>query len=333
MKSALPVMRFRLKRLLLVAVCGLALPFAAPLHAQTAWPTKPVKMIVPFAPGGSTDVVARMLAQRLSAKWGQQVLVENRAGAGGNIGADVVAKSPADGYTLLMASGSITINPHLYAKMPFDTAKDLVPISNIAGGPMLVVVPDKSPIKSIKDLIATAKAKPGALSFGSAGVGSQVHLAAENLSDAAGIDMQHVPYKGEAPAYTDLIGGQTQVMVGNIAVAAALIGPDRLRALAVTGKERSKLLPDVPTVAESGLPGFENTGWFGLYAPAGTPPDVIAKVQRDSAAALMDTEIKARLFVLGMAPIGGTASELAKQMDTESVRWAQVVKSRKLKQN
>ena len=251
--------RMRLKVLLSATVCALALPLATGVQAQ-AWPTRPVKMVVPFSPGGSTDVVARMLGQRLSEIWGQTVVIENKTGAGGNIGTDMVAKSPADGYTLLMASGSITINPHIYAKMPFDTQKDLVPISNVASGPMLVVVQDKSPIRSIKELIAAAKAKPGALSFGSAGVGSQVHLAGENFADAAGIDIQHVPYKGEAPAYTDLIAGQTQLMVGNIAAAAALLGHDRLRALAVTGKQRSSLLPDVPTVAESGLPGFENTG-------------------------------------------------------------------------
>jgi tripartite-type tricarboxylate transporter receptor subunit TctC len=324
--------RMRLKVLLSAAVCALSLPLTAPVQAQ-AWPTKPVKMVVPFSPGGSTDVVARMLGQRLSEIWGQTVVIENRAGAGGNIGADMVAKSPADGYTLLMASGSITINPHIYAKMPFDTQKDLVPISNVASGPMLVVVQAKSPYKSMKDLIAAAKAKPGALSFGSAGVGSQVHLAGENLADAAGIDIQHVPYKGEAPAYTDLIAGQTQLMVGNIAAAAALLGPDRLRALAVTGTQRSSLLPDVPTVAESGLPGFENTGWFGLYAPAGTPPEIIAKIQRDAVAALGDTHIRARLHVLGMEPVGSTSAQLAQQMEVESVRWAQVVKNRKLKAN
>jgi len=324
--------RMRLKVLLSAAACALAASFAAPVHAQ-AWPTKPVKMVVPFSPGGSTDVVARMLGQRLSEIWGQTVVIENKAGAGGNIGADMVAKSPADGYTLLMASGSITINPHIYAKMPFDTDKDLVPITNVASGPMLVVVQDKAPYKSVKDVIAAAKAKPGALSFGSAGVGSQVHLAGENFADAAGIDIQHVPYKGEAPAYTDLIAGQTQLMVGNIAAAAALLGPDRLRALAVTGKQRSPLLPDVPTVSESGLPGFENTGWFGLYAPAGTPPEIIAKIQKDTAAALSDTHIKARLHVLGMEPVGSTSAQLAKQMAVESVRWAQVVKNRKLKAN
>ncbi|MEO8081184.1 MAG: tripartite tricarboxylate transporter substrate binding protein [Caldimonas sp.] len=319
--------------LLAAAVCALALPWAGAAHAQAAWPSKQVRMIVPFSPGGSTDVVARMVGQRLAEVWGQSVVVENRAGAGGNIGTDLVAKSSPDGYTLLMASGSITINPHIYAKMPFDTWKDLVPITNVASGPMLVVVQEKSPYRSIKDLIAAAKAQPKALSFGSAGVGSQVHLAGENFADAAGIDLQHVPYKGEAPAYTDLISGQTQLMVGNIAAAAALLGPGRLRALAVTGTKRSSLLPDVPTVAESGLPGFENTGWFGLYAPAGTPPEVVAKIQRDTAAALADTQIKARLHVLGMEPVGSTSAQLAAQMQTESVRWEKVVKNRKLSTN
>lgn len=310
----------------------LSLALAPPVLAQV-WPAKPVKIVVPFAAGGTTDVVARMLGQRLGEVWGKTVVVENRAGAGGNVGADAVAKSAPDGYTLLMASGSITINPNLYARMPFDTKKDLVPITNVASGPMLVVVPAKSPYRSIKEFVAAAKAKPGAMSFGSSGVGGQVHLAAENLADVAGIDMQHVPYKGEAPAYTDLISGQTQVMVGNIAVAAALVGPDRLRALAVTGKQRSPLLPDVPTVAEAGLPGVEYTGWFGLFAPAGTPAEVIAKVHRDTSAALAETQIKGRLYVLGMAPVGSSPAELAQQMDTEMARWAQVVKNRKLTAN
>ena len=325
--------RLQLKRLLAIAAAALTLPLATTAEAQTAWPTRQVKLVVPFSPGGSTDVVARMLAQRLSEIWGQTVIVDNRAGAGGNIGADIVAKAQPDGYTLLMASGSITINPHIYAKLPFDTAKDFVPISNVASGPMLVVVQDKSPIKSIKELIAAAKEKPNGLSFGSAGVGSQVHLAGENLADASGIDIQHVPYKGEAPAYTDLMGGQTQLMVGNIAAAAALLGPGRLRALAVTGKERSPLLPDVPTVSESGLPGFVNTGWFGLLAPAGTPPDVVAKIQRDTAKAVADTQMKARLQVLGMEPVGSASADFASQMEGESAHWAQVVKNRNLKAN
>ncbi len=301
--------------------------------AQDAWPNKPVRMVVPFAPGGSTDVIARMVGQKLSVLWGQPVVIENRAGAGGNVGADVVAKSPGDGYTLLFASGSITINPNLYKRMPFDTKKDLVPITNVAQGPMLVVVPEAASAKTLKELIAQAKAKPGALNFGSAGVGSQVHMASENFADAAGIDITHVPYKGEAPAYTDLIGAQTQMMVGNFAAASALLGNGRLRALAVTSKQRSPLLPNVPTVAESGLPGFENIGWFGLLAPTGTPANVLAKVQSDTAKVLAETDTKARLYVQGMVPVGNSSVDFARAMDTEMLRWAEVVKNRKLSAN
>ena len=321
--------RCTLRQLAAVTAALLLVPAALPAFAQ-AWPAKPVRIVVPFAPGGSTDVVARMVAQKLTVVWGQTVVVENRAGAGGNVGADVVAKSPADGYTLLMASGSITINPHLYKSMAFDTKKDLVPITNVASGPMLVVVPDGSPAKSLKDLVAMAKARPGALNFGSAGVGSQVHLAAENLAEAAGIDISHVPYKGEALAFTDLIGSQTQFMVGNFAAASALLGNGRLRALAVTGKQRQPQLPDVPTAIEAGLPGFENYGWFGLLAPAGTPADIVARVHRDTVKVLAETETKARLYVQGMTPVANTPAEFSKQMDAELVRWGTVVKNRKL---
>ena len=314
---------------LLVALTG-ATGVAA---AAVAYPARSIRIVVASAPGSGPDIVTRLIGRKLAETWQQQIIADNRTGAGGNVGADIVAKSPGDGYTLLFASGSIAINPQLYKNMPFDTQKDLVPITNVASGPMLVVVPDDSPARSMKDLIAMAKAKPGAVNFGSAGVGSQVHLAAENLAEAAGIDIVHVPYKGEAPAYTDLIGHQTQMMVGNFAAASALLGPGRLRALAVTGKERSPLLPDVPTVAESGLPGFENTSWFGLFAPAGTPPDVLAKIQRDTLKVMAATDFKARLYVQGMAPVGNTPAEFAKAMDGESKRWAAVVKSRRLTAN
>lgn len=325
--------RSTLACLLACGATALAAGWSLPAAAQEAWPNKTVRLVVPFAPGGSTDVIARMMAQKLTELWGQTVVVDNRAGAGGNLGADIVAKAPADGYTLLFASGSITINPQLYKRMPFDTKKDLVPITNVASGPMLVVVPDDAPLKTVKDLITMAKAKPGTVNFGSAGVGSQVHLAGENFANAAGVDIVHVPYKGEAPAYTDLIAHQTQMMVGNFAAASALLGKGRLRALAVTGKQRSPLLPDVPTVAESGLPGFENTGWFGLLAPAGTPPAILAKVQADSVKVLAATDTKARLYVQGMTPVGNTPAEFAKAMEDESQHWATVVKNRKLSAN
>ena len=322
----------RRRQVLAAGAAGLAA--VLPAWAQPgAWPSKPVKLVVPFAPGGSTDVVARMLGQRFGELWGQAVVIENRAGAGGNLGTDAVAKAAPDGYTLLLTSGAITISPALSTRLPFDTKKDLQPISNVASGPMLVVVSDKSPHRTLKDLIMAAKAAPGTVTFGSAGVGSQVHLAAENFAFAAGIEVQHVPYKGESVAYTDLIGGQIQMMVGNIAAAAALLGNGRLRALAVTGLQRSPLLPDVPTCSESGLPGFENTGWFGLFAPAGTPRDVVARLHRDAVTVLGETQVKARLYVLGMVPVASNPAELSQQMDTEMARWATVVKSRKLMQN
>lgn len=322
----------RLNRRHLVLAAAL-LGLAGPGLAQDAWPNKPVRVVVPFAPGGSTDVVARMVGQKLSSLWNQPVVIENRAGAGGNVGADVVAKSPGDGYTLLMASGSVTINPALYKKMPFDTKKDLAPITNVAQGPMLVVVKDGSPYKNLKDLIAAAKAKPRSINFASAGVGSQVHLAAENFADAAGVDLQHVPYRGEALGYTDLAAGQVQMMVGNFAAASALVGPNRLRALAVTSKTRMPQMPEVPTAHEAGLPGFENIGWFGLFAPAGTPTAVIQKVQRDVARVMGETEIKARLFVQGMSPVVNSTEDFSRQLDQEFERWAKVVAARKLQAN
>lgn len=312
----------------LAASSGLAV--SAPARAQTAWPVKPIKVVVPFAPGGATDVVARLWAQRVSQTWGQTVLVDNRPGAGGNLGADVVAKSAPDGYTLLLASGSITINPSLYAKMPFDTQRDLVPISNVAQGPMLVLVRDGSTYRTLADLVAAAKARPGALNFGSAGMGTQTHLAAELLAKAASIDLQHVPYKGEGPALTDLMGGQVDLVVANFAGGSALVAPGKLRALAVTAGSRSPNMPNLPTVAEAGVGGYEASGWFGLLAPAGTPTDIVTKVYRDTASVLADSTIKERLFALGMSAVASTPGDFTRQMASELTRWADVVKARKI---
>jgi tripartite-type tricarboxylate transporter receptor subunit TctC len=231
-----------------------------------------------------------------------------------------------------MTSGSIfTVNPHLYAKMPFDTKKDFAPVTNVATGPMVVAVNATSDFKTLKELIAKAKAAPRSLNFGSAGQGSQVHMAAEKLAHAAGVDMVHVPYKGEAQAYNDLMAGQVQLVVGNIAAVSTLVAGGKLRALAVTSKERSPMMPEVPTVAEAGVPGFENTGWFGLMAPAGTPPEVIERIQRDTASVLASTEVKERLSSLGMAPVGNAPDELGRAIEAESRGWAEVVASRKLK--
>jgi tripartite-type tricarboxylate transporter receptor subunit TctC len=295
------------------------------------WPAKTVTLVVPFAAGGTTDIVGRTLGQALSELWGHPVVIENRAGAGGNIGTALVSKAPADGHTLLLISGSVfTVNPHLYRKVPFDAHKDFVPITNVASTPMVVVVPANSDVKDLKALINKAKDKPGMVNFGSAGPGSQLHMAGEGFASAAGIELVHVPYKGEAPAFADLMAGQTQLVVGMIGAAASLVNDGRLRALAVTSKERSPLLPGVPTTAESGLPSFVNNGWFGLAAPAGTPSEVVEKIQRDTAKVLERPALRDKLHALGMVPVGNSSAAFAQSIDEESARWATLIKTRKL---
>ena len=313
---------------------GLALCALAPAAlAQAAWPARPITLVVPFSPGGSTDVVARLLGQKLSEMWQQQVVVDNKAGAGGNIGTALVANAKPDGYTLVMASGSIlTVNPNLYQKLPFDP-KALMPITMVASGPMVVVVPASSDVKSVRELIAKAKAAPGSINFGSAGLGSQVHMAGEKFAFAAGVDMVHIPYKGESLAYTDLMAGQIQVVVGNIAAISGLVGDGRLRALAVTSKERSKIMPSVPTLDESGLPGFENSGWFGLLAPSGTPRDVVERIQRDTATVLNLPDVRAQLLTQGMSTVANTPAAFTQTIEQESKGWAEIIKQRKLTVN
>jgi len=297
------------------------------------YPAKAVRLIVPFPAGGATDVVARLLAQKLSEAWAQAVVVENRTGAGGNIGAEAAAHSPPDGYTLFMTSGSIvTANPHMYKSLPYDPAKDLVAITNVATGPQVIAVGASQPARDLKEFIAYAKANPGKVNLGSAGIGTQTHLAAENFAYAAGIDLTHVPYKGEGPAMTDLMGGQIQVVTPNLGAAIGLVQQGKIRALAVTSPHRNPQLPDVPTVAET-IPGFENAGWFGLMAPAGTPREVIDRVQKDSAKILLSDEFRAKLALQGMVPVANTPGEFAAAIRDESARWAKVIKERNLSAN
>ena len=315
----------------LAAVALGALAFVPAAAQSTPWPSKPVRIVVPFPAGGTTDVVARLMALRLQEAWGQTVIVDNKTGAGGNIGALDVAKAANDGYTLLMASGSIvTVNPHIYARMPFDAAKDFVPITNVAQGPMVIVVGPNVRVKNITELIALAKAKPGALNFGSAGIGSQVHMAGENFLYTAGIDLKHVPYKGESLALTDVAGGSVEMLPGNLAAMLPFIKAGKVKALGVTGAERSPAAPDIPTVGESGLPGFVNLGWFGLLAPAGTPKDIIDKVQRDSATILATEDAKQRLLAVGMTPTANSPAQFADAIRAESLMWAKVVRERKI---
>ena len=296
----------------------------------TAYPTRPVRVVVPFAPGGATDIVTRVVAQKLYEAWGQTIVVDNRAGAGGNIGGDIVAKAPADGYTLLMTSGSIvTANPYMFKKLPYSPEKDLVAVTNVASGPQIIAVHPGFAGKTLKDFIALAKAKPRTMTYGSAGVATQTHLAAENFLYTAGIEITHAPYKGEGPALTDLLGGQIQMVTPNLSAAIAFVQQGKLRALAVTSKERVRQLPDVPAAAET-LPGFENLGWFGFVAPAGTPKAVIDKVYQDTVKVLQSADIRTRFEQLGMVPVGNSPADFAKAIREESVRWAKVIKERKL---
>lgn len=301
---------------------------AIPCAALAEYPDHAVRLVVPFAPGGATDVTARLLAEQLSKRWGQSVVVENRVGAAGGVGAAEVAHAHPDGYTLLFPSGSVlTANQHIYRKLAYDPVKDFRPITNVASGPQVLVVPAGSLYRTTADLIAAARGAPGKINFGSGGVGSQIQLAAESFLHTARIDAVHIPYQGEGQALAGLLAGDTTFVIANLAAAIGHIRSGRLRALAVTSRTRAAQLPDVPTLAET-LPGFENYGWFGIAAPAGTPKDVVDRVHRDVVHALAATELRARLYVLGLTPVGNSPAEFAKAIRAESERWAKVIQER-----
>lgn len=309
----------------LVAAAAVLGPGAAGALAQE-YPKKPITMIVPYPAGGATDILARALGEKLTASLGQQVVIDNRPGANGNIGAQIAAKAAPDGYTLLMSPAStLTHNPSLYSKMPFDPLKDFAPISIVAETPMVVVVNPAVPAKSIKELVDLAKSKPGALSFASPGTGSSPHLSGELFKLMTKTDMVHVPYKGAAPAVTDLVGGQVQLMFDTIVSSLPHVKSGKLRALAVTPAKRSPLRPELPTVAEAGVPGYEATTWFGLLAPAGTPKPIIEKLHNEVVKILKTPDMKSRLDQLGAEPIGNTPEEFTAAMKQEMAKWAKVV--------
>ena len=308
---------------------------AQPVLAQQAWPNKPVRIVVPFAPGGTTDLLARAMAPELQRAFGQAFVIDNRTGAGGNVGADIVAKSPADGYTLLMGTvGTHGINRALYDKLPYDPIKDFAPITLVAAVPNVMVVnADKARemnINNVQDFIRVAKASPGKLNMASSGNGTSIHLAGELFKSMTGTYMIHFPYRGSGPALMDLVGGNMDVMFDNLPSAMQQIKAGKLKALAVTSSQRSPALPDVPTVEQAGGPslkGFEASSWFGLLAPAGTPPDIVNRIQQEVAKALAAPAFKEKLQAQGAIPSGITPAEFAKLIDSEHRKWAQVVKA------
>ncbi len=327
-------LNFSHPRRLLVAACvaaGMVLA-GLPVAAQTSWPTKPVKIIVPFAPGGTTDILARAVAPALSSAFGLPFVVENRAGAGGNIGADAVAKATADGYTLLMGTvGTHAINKALYAKMPFDSQKDFAPITLVAGVPNVMVMnTDKAAtlrINSVDDFIKYARANPGKLSMASSGNGTSIHLAGELFKSMTGTFMTHIPYRGSGPALLDLIGGNVDVMFDNLPSALPQIKAGKLKAFAVTSAQRSAALPELPTLEEAGkLKGFDASSWFGLLAPAGTPPEIVSRIQQEVAKSLGTAAIKEKMQGQGAIPSGNTPAQFSDFINAEHKKWAQVVK-------
>ena len=296
-------------------------------HAQS-YPNKPIRLVCPFPPGGAVDIASRTVAQALTQQLGQPVTVENRPGAGGNIGAEVVAKSPADGYTLLMATSNIlAINPLLYAKLPFDSLADFAPVAIVVSVSNVLVLHPSVPATSVQELIALAKAQPGNLTYGSSGNGTSMHLSGEMFKMMTGVEMVHVPYKGAAPSMVDLLAGRVNMIFDSIPSALPQIKAGKLRALAVTGAKRTHSLPDLPTIAEAALPGYETAIWFGVVAPAGTPPEIVRRLNSELAKAAATAEFRERLSSHGFDVTSSTPEQMADSLRSEMARWGKVVKA------
>jgi tripartite-type tricarboxylate transporter receptor subunit TctC len=310
------------------AFCLIGL-FLIPLDGAIgqAYPTKPVRMIVPFPAGGATDIVGRLIAQKLSESWGHQVIVDNRGGAGGTIGSELAAKSPPDGYTILVGTSSThAIAPSLYGKLGYDPVRDFAPVTLIANATILLAVHPSVPARNVRELIALAKRQPNALSFASSGNGGISHLVGEHFKSVAGIQMLHVPYKGDTPALVDLASGQVHLMFGTAVSFLPYVKSRRLNALAVTSPKRSPIVPDVPTVGESGLPGFEALQWFGILAPTGTSRDLIARLNGDIVKTLRLPDVRERMVALGAEVVGSSPEQFASFQKADAAKWARVVK-------
>jgi tripartite-type tricarboxylate transporter receptor subunit TctC len=314
----------QLTRALVIILVALSVAQSAALGQS--YPTKPIRIAVPFAAGGAVDVVARLIGARLQESLGQPVIVENRAGAGGNAGADAVAKAPPDGYTILQNTNGQAISPALYRNLPFDTLNDFIPVTQLVGTFTVLVANPKVPAKTVKDLIALAKAKPGVLNYGMTGVGNSLHLTMEMLKRAAGIDIQAIPYRGDALLNPALIAGEADVAIVPIATAVPLIEGGQLRALAINSAQRSPVLPDVPTVSEDAIPGFEASGWQGYFVPARTPHDIVTRIQQETAKVLASRDIAERLRAMGNEPVGSTPEAFAMKFKADLAKFAKVVK-------
>jgi tripartite-type tricarboxylate transporter receptor subunit TctC len=312
----------------------LFLVFALPLlgHSQstTPYPAKPIRLIVPFAPGGGTDILARSLGQLLGASLGQQVIVDNRPGAGGVLGAEITAKSAPDGYTIMMVSSSYSVNPALY-KLSFDPIKDLTPISQVASVPFVLVAHPSVPVNNLRELIALAKAKPGQLNFASSGLGSSPHLAGAYFNMRAGTQIKHIPYKGGGPAIADVMGGHVQFLFSTVVQGIPHIKAESLKAIAIGSLKRSTALPDVPTIAESGIPGYDVTNWFGILGPRDMPRQIIEKLSSEIAKHLRNPEFMARLAAEGAEPVGSSPSEFAQLISSEIEKYGRIVKETQIK--
>lgn len=316
-------------RTLLAGAAVLAALTGAPAQAQAdVYPSKPVKWIVPFPPAGAMDVIARTLGEHMGRRLGQTFVIENRPGAGGNIGADAVAKSPADGYTMMIVANGMAVNKFLYGRLSYDPVKSFTPVSLLAVVPNVLVTQSAAKAKSVADVIAQVKTQPGQVTYASAGNGTSIHLAAELFASMAQVDMLHVPYKGSGPAVTDLIGGQVDFMFDSITSAAPHIQSGKLRPIAVTTSKRSSALPHVPTIAEAGLPGYDLSPWFAVYMPAGTPPAIIDRINAALLEAMKLPEVKARFATIGAEPIGSTPAQLAAHLDAEMAKWGKIIQSR-----
>ncbi len=300
---------------------------AAPAQAQGTWPDKPLKLVVPYPAGGNADNTARLLATQLGQRQGQQVVVDNRPGGSGTIGAAAVAKAPADGYTLLLDATAFTVNPSLFPKLPFDAAKDFAPISLVLQVPLLMVVPANSPFQSVADVAKAARARPGHLTYASAGNGGAQHLAGELFKQGQKVAMTHIPYRGGAPALTDLIGGQVDVMFSATTASGPFVKSGKLRALAISSPRRVEGWESVPTVAESGVPGFQVSEWNGLFAPAGTPRPVLERLEAEARAIVASPEMKKRFAELGVQGVGSSAQEFSSFLKAETTKWAEVIRT------